>query len=326
MTGTLLHGVLAAATAAGFATGLVLLVIYLRGVTPNPMKPPGVAHRIGRALRSPALTSRLAAAVLFGVLTLVLTRWPVASLGVAALVACWPLLFGGQRVEQAQIVRLEALVIWTESLRDTLTARASLEQAIPATAGSAPPAIAPALSRLNGLVRSRVPLDRALLSLSAELNDPSADKVIGALILNVRRRGTGLATVLAALTASARAELDQRRQITAGRASMRRSVQLVVLITIGFAVFLVLFARDYVKPYNSVGGQLALAVVGGLFAAGFAWMKRLAGGEQALPFLRPTAGSTRDAQVLRHLTGSNPDGAADIATHTAGPTAGRAER
>ncbi len=89
-------------------------------------------------------------------------------------------------MEQRQIITLEALVMWTESLRDTVTARASLEQAIPATAVHASPAIRPALIRLVGQLRARVPLDVALLALSAELNDASADKVIGALILNTR--------------------------------------------------------------------------------------------------------------------------------------------
>src|SRR5438094_320101 len=95
--------------------------------------------------------------------------------------------FAASALEQQQIVRLEALVMWTESLRDTITARASLEQAIPATAHNAPDAIRLALARLTGLVRARVPLDRALLALSAELNDASAVKVIGSLILNTRQ-------------------------------------------------------------------------------------------------------------------------------------------
>ena len=139
----------------------------------------------------------------------------------------------------------------------------------PASASSASPAIRPALTRLVGLVRARVPLDRALLALSAELNDASADKVIGALILNVRQRGTGLAAVLTSLAAAGRAELDQRRRVSAGRASMRRSVQLVVIITLLFAVFLVIFSQTYVKPYASVSGQVTLgggrgAVLGGV--------------------------------------------------------------
>ena len=195
--------------------------------------------------------------------------------------------------------------MWTESLRDTISARASLEEAIPATAATAPAPIRPALIRLTGLLRSRVPPDRALLAFSAELNDASADKVIGSLILNTRQRGTGMATVLTALAASARAELDQRRRIYAGRSSMRRSVQLVVVITVCFAIFLVLFSRDYVKPYDSTGGQIALAVVLALFAFGFAWMRRLAGGESTSAFLnRPGARiAEADVRVVGHLTG-----------------------
>src|SRR5947199_306064 len=99
--------------------------------------------------------------------------------------------------------------------------------------GTAPPARPP--SRL----------ELVALALSADLKDASADKVIGSLILNVRQRGTGLATVLTSLASAGRAELDQRRRIMAGRASMRRSVRIVVIITIAFAVFLVIFSRSY---------------------------------------------------------------------------------
>ena len=309
-----LDTLVAALIAAGFAGGLVVLGVYVRGVTPNPARPPSRLEMLVRALRSPALTSRLAGAVVVGVLTLVLTRWPVAALGMTALVAFWPWMFGGAKVEAEQIARLEALVMWTESLRDTITARASLEQAIPATAETAPPAIRPALTRLTGLVRARVPLDRALLSLSMELHDASADKVIGSLILNVRQRGTGLAAVLTSLAAAARAELDQRRRVMAGRASMRRSVQIVVVITIGFAIFLVIFSRTYVKPYVSVGGQVTLAVVLGLFAAAFMWMRKLAGGESAQPFLAldSAAISNADLRVVAHLTGLSAEDAQEL--------------
>jgi Flp pilus assembly protein TadB len=258
-----------------------------------------------------------------GILALVLTRWPVAGVGVAALVIFWPQMFGGQRLEQTQILQLEALVMWTESLRDTITARASLEQAIPATASTAPAPIRPALTRLTGLVRSRVPLDRALLALSAELNDGSADKVIGSLILNTRQRGSGLAAVLTSLTSSARAELDQRRRVSAGRATMRRSVQIVVVITIAFAVFLVLFSHDYVQPYGTFGGQVALTVVVGLFAAAFIWMRRLAGGEPSTPFLSRAEAriGNADLRVVAHLTGLSQEQAQELTTNRPAPAA-----
>jgi tight adherence protein B len=318
-----LNGLLAALIAAGFGAGLVLLAIYVRGVTLPPGKPPRRAEVMLRALRSPALSGRLAGGVVVGVLSLVLTRWPVAAAGLAALVFFWPQMFGGQRLEQNQILRLEALVMWTEYLRDTITARASLEHAIPATAGTAPTPIRPALVRLTGLIRSRVPLDRALLALSAELNDASADKVIGALILNTRQRGSGLASVLSSLASSAREELDQRRRISAGRATMRRSVQIVVVITLAFAVFLVIFSQAYVKPYASVGGQVALAVVVGMFAIGFAWMRTLAGGESTTPFLGMNARvADSDLRVVAHLTGLSAAEAQELTSNRTGQPAG----
>lgn len=293
--------------AAGLGGAVLLLVASLRpAVTPTEPRPPGRLAAWRAALRSPETSGRVGAGVLAGILTLIVTRWPVAALGVAALVISWPVMFGGARAERLQIVRLEALVMWTEALRDTVSARASLEQAIPATASHAAAPLRPALVRLVGRLHARVPLDAALLDLAAELDDASADKVIGALVLNTRQRGTGLAAVLGALARSGRAELDQRRQITAGRASMRRSVQLVVVITVGFAGLLAVFSRAYVAPYASVGGQVALAVVVGLFATAFMWLRRLAGANPATAFLRSVTDPARaesDLRIVHHLTG-----------------------
>jgi tight adherence protein B len=303
-----IDAVVAALIAAGFGGAVALLVFALRGDHDGGPRPPSRLSTLTASLRSPATSGRLGAGVVAGVIALLVTRWPVAAVGIAALVVAWPVMFGGARAERAQIDRLEALVMWTEALRDTVTARASLEQAIPATAAHAPGPIRPALVRLVGRLRARVPLDAALLALSAELEDASADKVIGALVLNTRQRGSGLAAVLGALARSGREELDQRRRITAGRASMRRSVQLVVAITVVFAVLLATFSRSYVAPYSSVGGQVPLAVVVGLFAASFVWLRRLAGGEPATPFL--TKGDPRAAEanlrIVHQLTGLGP--------------------
>lgn len=295
----------AAAIAAGLASPLLLLVICLRQTARRGPRPPTRLPARLAALRTRSAGARLAAAAVLGTLALLLTRWPVAALGVAALVLAWPVLFGGARLERRQIERLEALVMWTEALRDTVTARASLDQAIPATAAHGAPPIRPALVRLVGRMRARVPLDDALLDLAAELDDASADKVIGALVLNVRQRGSGLAVVLGSLARSGRDELDQRRRITAGRASMRRSVQLVVAITVVFAVVLAVFSRSYVAPYASPGGQVALTVVVGLFAASFVWLRRLAGGEPAAAFLAAPVderAAAADLRVVHHLS------------------------
>jgi len=289
----------------GLGAAVVLLAVAVRGATPNPTRPDGRLGKTVARLREPALTIRLGAAALAAAVTLVLTGWPVAALGLGGLVGFWPLLFGGLRDEQQQIERLEALVIWTESLRDTVSGASSLEQAIPVTAQNAPPVIRPALIRLVGHLRGQLPLDRALLKLAEWLDDSSADLVLAALILNAQRRGDGLAQVLSGLSVAAREELEMRRRVSNKRAGLRRSVQLIVLITIAFAVFLVTFGGDYVKPYDSAAGQVALAVVLGIFALGFAWMRQLSQPTPLMPFLsRPGQQlDPEDERVVMNLTG-----------------------
>lgn len=293
---------------------IVLLFVGVRGTVAQVGKPPTRAAELVGMLRSPALASRAAAAVLVAIATLLVTRWPVAAVGMGALVLMWPTLFGGNRAEQAEIARLEALVMWTESLHDTISAHASLEQAIPTTTENASPLIRPALLRLVGRIRAHVPMDTALLALAEDMDDASADMVIAALILSVRRRGDRLAEVLKGLAAAAREELDSRRRVSAGRAGLRRGVQIVILVTVGFAGFLSVFGGGYVKPYSTPAGQVVMAVVIGIFALGFSWMRKLAGSAPIPPFLaRPgQAAQHDDVQIVASLTGLSPAAAASL--------------
>ena len=148
-----------AAVLLGAAVGgaLCLLLVGLRGVRVDPTRPPARVARFPAALLSPALSARVLGGIAVAALTLAVTGWPVAAVGLGALVVCWPALFGGTTAERRQIASLEALVTWTETLRDTIAAHASLEQAIPASAVNAPPLIRPALVRLVGQLRARVP-------------------------------------------------------------------------------------------------------------------------------------------------------------------------
>ena len=296
---------LAALLGGGIAAGLLLLIAGWRGVDVDPTRPAGRLTRIGERLRAAGTSRRLGAGGVVAVAVLVLTRWPVAAVGVGALVVSWPSLFGGARAEQVQIARLEALAIWTESLRDTIRAHAGLERAIPVSTQHAPPLIREPLVRLAGKIRVHTPLERALEALAADLDDPSADVVVAALILSTQRRGDQLAGILSDLVLTARQELDLRRKIAAGRAGIRKGVQIMVALTVGFAAYLTVFSRDYVRPYNSLPGQIALAVVIGLFAAGFAWMRALATGPRVQPFLgRPGLQiSPADLAVVSALTG-----------------------
>lgn len=226
-----------------------------------------------------------------GLAILLLTSWPVLAVAVGLLVWFAPGLFGGVASEKRQIARLEALAAWTESLRDTVAGAVGLEQAIPATTYAAAPAIRPALERLADRLRVRTPLPTALQGFADDLDDPSADLVVAALILNSRLRGPGLRDVLSSLAGSAREDLEMRRRISASRSSTRRSVQIVMGVTVIFVLVLAVFNRSYVEPYGSPIGQLVLLVVIGLFAGGFIWMRRLSEYETAERFLLAGEGS-----------------------------------
>ena len=128
---------------AGLGASLWLMIAGIRGTTVDPTRPSTRTARLKTALMSPGLSGRILGGLVVAALTLALTRWPVAAVGLGALVLWWPALFGGTSAEQRQIASLEALVTWTETLRDTIAAHASLEQAIPASAVNATPLSAP---------------------------------------------------------------------------------------------------------------------------------------------------------------------------------------
>ena len=82
-----------------------------------------------------------------------------------------------------------------------------------------------------------------------------------------------------------------RRRVNAGRRSTRRSVQIVVGVTLAFVGGLVLFNRSYLEPYDSPVGQIVLLVVIAIFAVAFAWLRRLSRFEVPGRFLTVRAAS-----------------------------------
>ncbi|MGP3922632.1 MULTISPECIES: type II secretion system F family protein [unclassified Streptomyces] len=279
--------------------GLALLIAAVRGL---PAKP---EHEKAKASERAAELARFASrrgsiAAGAGLLVLLLTRWAVAGIAAGILVFTWDKLFGGAAEERAAMRRVEGLASWTESLRDTIAGAVGLEQAIPASARAATPALRPHLDSLVDRLRSRTPLPDALQHLADEIDDASADIIIAALILNARLRGPGLREVLGALAKSAREEVDMRQRVMAQRSSTRRSVQIVVGVSIAFVLGLSVFNRDFVAPYGTAVGQLVLACVCGLFAMGFLWLRKLSSidtpdrfltrEQPAVTFVRPRSG------------------------------------
>ncbi len=242
-----------------------------------PVRPAGSSSGPGRLerLRRDVFSLHGAVAVVAGLLVLLATRWVVAGVGVGLLAYHWRSLSGAGS-ERAAIARLEGLATWTESLRDTIAGAVGLEQAIPASTRIATLSIREPLLRLVDRLHTRVPMPDALRLFAADLDDPSADLIVAALIINSRLRGPGLRDLLGALARSVREELDMRRKVSAERKSTRRSVQIVIGVSVGMAIVLALIDRAFLAPYGSAFGQVVLAFIALLYAAGILWLRRLA--------------------------------------------------
>jgi Flp pilus assembly protein TadB len=266
--------------------GLALSAAALVGFTVKPKdaasKSAEVLQRYGR---------RAIFSLIVGLLVGLITQWPVAGISAAVLVFFWNQLFGGGGAERAAMRKVEALAMWTESLRDTIAGAVGLEQAIPSSSRAADPVLRPHLNALMDRLRGRMALAEALQFFADDLDDSAADLVIAALILSARLRGPGLRDVLTALATSAREEVDMRQRIIAQRAGTRRSVQIIAAVVVAFVLGMAIFNRSYVAAYDSGIGQFVLAVVLGLFGVGFFWLRRLAKVEAPSRFLVRSAPS-----------------------------------
>src|SRR6266513_2335855 len=252
--------------------GLFVLIAAIRGLPPKARSQGPSA--LERAIKD-MFSIRGAVAVIVGILTLLITRWVVAGIGMALLAYSWRSLSGAAS-ERKAMARLEGLATWTESLRDTIAGAVGLEQAIPASTRVADGSIREPLTRLVDRLHTRVPMHVALRRFAEDLDDSSADMIIAALIINSRLRGPGLRDLLGALADSVREELDMRRKINSSRRSTRRSVQIVIAVSVLMAIFLAVLDHRFLEPYDSVFGQLVLAVIVGIYALGIIWLRKLA--------------------------------------------------
>lgn len=261
----------AALAGAGVGTGLWV------ALTPTLVRAPGhrsVAARARATLSGPA-GLRILGGILAGLLVLTLTRWVSIAVALTAVVIAWPALFGAAAEQRATIARLEALAAWIEGLRDTIATGRALPEALPAASERANPALAGPLRQVVVRMGAREPVEQVLRRLADDIDDPIADQAIGALILNHRAQGRQLRVVLTGLAASTRREVEARRKVEAERRTTRRGVTIVMVVTVVMAVAMAVGARDYAAPYTTFAGQVVLAVVVGLFAAGFAVIRRM---------------------------------------------------
>lgn len=252
-------------------TGVLLVVLGLRG-TRQP-----VARRPARqVLAAEPLLAQATVAFVAALATYAVTRWVVGAVLAAIAAASLPRTWRYGRAQRSLVERAEAIAGWTEMLRDTMAAAAGLEQAILATAASAPEPIRPEVTRLARRLDRGERLIPGLRRLADELANPAADLVVAALVTAAERQAREVVALLGSLARSTRAEAEMRMRTHASRARLRTTVR-VVTGTLGlFAGGLIIFNPAYLLPYRTVEGQLVLLVVGAILAVGYMLMLRMA--------------------------------------------------
>jgi Flp pilus assembly protein TadB len=264
--------VLAALAGAAIIAGLVIGVRELIGSRPAaPGTPP--PRRPLAGLLSAGTGRRLLLAAAACLLVLAVTRWPVAGLAAALAVFFLPraLSVSAQRRRTA---KLEALEQWTRRLGDMLAASRGLEEALEASARSAPAAIAEPVAALAVRLASRTGTEAALRSFAADIGDPAGDRIAAALIIATGRRGGAVRDVLNALAAMIARDVAARREIDAERAQHQTTLRWIVIFVAAFTVFAVA-NRSYSSPYGTVPGEVVLALVTALYAGGLSWLYHL---------------------------------------------------
>lgn len=254
-----------AALAAGAGIGSLLIIA---GLTGRPVL--GDLSDAAPRLASGRAVGRLAIGALVALLVLVATGWVVGA--VLAATAAWalPKVIGGKAAREDAIDRTEAIASWTEMIRDSIVAASGLEEAIVATVGVSP---APIASEVRALVRrlDHQRLPDALIAFGDDLQHPSGDLVVAALVIASRLEASDLSGLLSRLADATRGDARMRIRVEVGRTRVRTATKVIVGVVICAVVFLAVANGDYLAVYDSAGGQVVLAIVGAIFGLG-AWL------------------------------------------------------
>ncbi len=249
--------------------GLVLALHEIFWYRPRPGTPP----RPMLIRLSPATWRRVVIAVAVGVVALLVSGWPVLGLTATAGVLLLPRLSSARESRRRTAV-LEGLEQWARRLSDLLGASRGLEDAMEASARSAPKAIAAAVSALARGLTTGTGSDAALRAFADEIDDPAGDRIVAALIIATGRRGGAVAGILRTLAEQLARDVGTRRDIDAERAEHRTTLRWVMGIVIAFTVFCVL-NRAFSAPFGTAIGQLVLALIAALYIGGLAWLQHL---------------------------------------------------
>jgi tight adherence protein B len=251
---------LAGALLGAMTAGGIWLVIA--GIIGTPPRGP----RVRTTIRWDDVWWRAALVVGATVAGWLVTGWPAAGAIAGGAAAVIPMLLGARRRRDEVLARGDAVAVWAEMLRDTISSHAGLREAISVTARVAP---IPIRTEVHALAvhAERGPLPDALRRFARDVEDPVADLVVAALVIAAERQAQRLSELLSHIATAAREQSAMRTRVETGRARTYASSKALVGITFAFATLLVVFSPTFMEPYDTVTGQLVLGGIGAIFAA-----------------------------------------------------------
>lgn len=260
--------VAASLTAATVGLGLWLALTSIRGVKVLP----DASRLVPKAVPSQRAGMWLVTALAVAMLVWVVTGWPVAAVAAGMGVVVGPAALGGTAGRRAEAVTTEAIATWADMIRDTMAGAAGLEESLIQTAALAPEPIRPQVQAFAQRLRHQ-PLPAALTDLAADLDHPSADLLVAALVSAARLEARDLGGLLARLAEAIRGDVRMRNRIEVGRSRIRTSGRIAVGTTVATVAFLSIFAGHLLEPYDTPSGQAWLVVVSAVFF-GSGWLLR----------------------------------------------------
>lgn len=264
-----MRSLLLAICGAGLGAGLCLAYAIR-----HPLPPQSVDNRRGRIHLAPR---RAAIAAACAVLAYLITGW-IAALPIAAAAAYFlPTALGPDREHARSLAVIDAVAVFTEMLRDTLSAAAGLNQALTAACRNAPVALQPAAGQVAEDLDARAGTTRdALHAFADQVGDATCDMVALALAAASEHPSRDLAALLSTLADTAREQAAMRTRIAVAQARTQTAIRMITGTTLGLAVLLMLIDRSYLATYDSTTGQIVLLWTAAIFAVAFRWLRSLA--------------------------------------------------
>jgi tight adherence protein B len=260
--------------------GAVLVVLAVRG------------PRVGRRRRAGALTQLLKdagvprlsvsgliavsvmVALIAGMVALVATALPVASLLAAGVAACVPAAVLRRRVSARRRALLAAWPDAIDALVSAVRAGMALPEALGDLGRSGPLPLRPAFASFGAEYRATGSFDGALALLQDRLADPVADRVLAAFGMARAFGGTDLTSVLRTLSAMVRDGARLRGEI-AGRQSWTVAAARLAVAAPWVTLVLLCTRTEAARAYATTAGAVVLAVAAVLSAVAYAVMTRI---------------------------------------------------